>query len=122
MCFSSEERHTDDKEKMNLEENGNSDFVSYTENDNSTNTIETTGNDSGESAHNRDTREDKRNHIPEDAAGHIAAKRKGSLEVSLTGPTKDSSKVSAAISIAGDVGPVHEESPGCEHPAFGKSL
>lgn len=121
MCFSSEERHTDDKEKMNLEENGSSDFVSNTENDNSTNTIET-GNDSGESAHNRDTREDKRNHIPEDAAGHIAAKRKGSLEVSLTGPTKDSSKVSAAISIAGDVGPVHEEFPRCEHPAFGKSL
>lgn len=63
----------------------------------------------------------ERESTPQEGADYIAAKLKGSLEVSLTGPTKDSSKVSAAVSITGERGTVDEESPGCEHPAFGKS-
>lgn len=73
-----------------------------------------------EEENERDETTWERESTPQEAADYITAKLKGSLEVSLTGPTKDSSKVSAAVSITGEVGTVDEESLGCEHPAFGK--
>lgn len=118
--FRLEQRHTDDNKKMKLEENKHADF-DFT----NKNTTKRSENDS-KSQHNKDNDSSQnavqRNTIPEDAAAYIAAQRKGSLEVSLAGPTKDSSKVSASVSIVGEAGTVDEESPGCAHPAFGKLI